>query len=237
MGPDSHVVTYVINKGDMLNMILTAPEVGKDNADANSAAAGIQKCEVAELRRKFQDWDPRFQQMLELAQECSKWSLLHSGHNERWVHPQGKLLLIGDSAHAMLPYLYVLHVSLCYFCTHETTPLKCVSSAQGAAQAFEDAAFLGGLLVNLSELSEISAALSTFHEHRLSRTMEIRQRSKEMREVFGFAEGTAQERRDQQIINDPVEGQNPIMLANAWFRGWWCGYDATKQADNVRVKR
>ena len=103
MGPDSHVVSYVMSKGDVLNVILTTPEA----SEGNGAAAGVQKCDVAELRAKFRDWDPRFQKLLVLAQDCSKWSLMHSGVNERWAHQEGNLLLIGDSAHAMLPYLYV----------------------------------------------------------------------------------------------------------------------------------
>ena len=102
MGPNSHVVSYVMSKGDMLNMILTTPEENEHNV-----AAGVQMCDVSEIRAKIRSWDPRFEQLLDFAQGCSKWNLMQGGETNKWVHPQGKLLLIGDSAHAMLPYLCV----------------------------------------------------------------------------------------------------------------------------------
>ena len=101
MGPNAHVVSYVMRKGDLLNIVLTAAE----EAGESVQQPGIQKVEVGELRRRFAGWDTRFGRLLDLARDCSKWSLLHSSENPKWVHPEGKLLLIGDSAHAMLPYL------------------------------------------------------------------------------------------------------------------------------------
>ena len=110
MGPNSHCVSYVMTKGESLNLVLTAQE---DNT--NSRPHGIQRAEVPELRLKFRDWNPQIKKLLELTEKCSTWSLMHSEHNERWIHPSGNLLLIGDSAHAMLPYLSVLFLVL-YTC-------------------------------------------------------------------------------------------------------------------------
>ena len=100
MGPDSHAVSYVMEKSQLLNVILTAPQ---DAGDITQY--GVQKADPIELKSKFKGWDPRLERLLSLAGECSKWSLLESNRNQTWVHPDGGLMLIGDAAHAMPPYL------------------------------------------------------------------------------------------------------------------------------------
>ena len=100
MGPDSHAVSYVMEKSQLLNVILTAPQDAGDMTQY-----GVQKADPMELKSKFKGWDPRLERLLSLAGECSKWSLLESNRNQIWVHPDGGLMLIGDAAHAMPPYL------------------------------------------------------------------------------------------------------------------------------------
>ena len=100
MGPDSHAVSYVMEKSQLLNVILTTLQDAKDKTQY-----GVQKADPIELKLKFKEWDPRLERLLSLAGECSKWSLLQSNQNQTWVHPDGALMLIGDAAHAMPPYL------------------------------------------------------------------------------------------------------------------------------------
>ena len=100
MGPDSHAVSYVMERSQLLNVILTAPQDAGDMTQY-----GVQKADLVELKSKFKGWDSRLERLLSLARECSKWSLLESNRNQTWVHPDGGLMLIGDAAHAMPPYL------------------------------------------------------------------------------------------------------------------------------------
>jgi salicylate hydroxylase len=61
--------------------------------------------------------DDRVQQLIASAAETKRWALYDRAPLERWTF--GRVSLLGDAAHAMLPYF-----------------------AQGAAQAIEDAATL-----------------------------------------------------------------------------------------------
>jgi salicylate hydroxylase len=65
------------------------------------------------MRRSFPNPEPRLATILSLVTECSKWGLFTRPLTENWG--RGRIQLIGDAAHAMLP-----------------------NAGQGACQAFED---------------------------------------------------------------------------------------------------
>ena len=70
-----------------------------------------------EMRRSFPNPEPRLEKLLSLVTECSKWGLFTRPLTQNWG--RGRIQLIGDAAHAMLP-----------------------NAGQGACQAFEDAYIL-----------------------------------------------------------------------------------------------
>ena len=101
-GPESHAVSYMLD--GMLNLVLIKPSASK------SSGAPSLKPELVggeELRSQFVEWEPRIQALLELVVTCIKWEILETEELKEWVHPDGHFVLMGDSAHAMLPFLYV----------------------------------------------------------------------------------------------------------------------------------
>ena len=98
MGPDAHAVCYLLQGGDLYNIVLICP----DNLPelVNNAKADVQ-----EMRDFFEKWDPKLKALLGLVQETSKWRLQNSEEMETWSHPSGKFALLGDACHATLPYL------------------------------------------------------------------------------------------------------------------------------------
>ena len=98
MGPDGHAVCYLLQGGDLYNIVLICP----DNLPelVNNAKADVQ-----EMRDFFEKWDPKLKALLGLVQETSKWRLQDSEEMESWSHPSGKFALLGDACHATLPYL------------------------------------------------------------------------------------------------------------------------------------
>ena len=98
-GPDSHAVCYPLKKDGIFNVVLTLPE------SKGEATTGPQPCNLDSIRENCRDWDPDFQDLLRFADVALKWTLLQTQELETWVGQSGAIVLLGDSAHASLPYL------------------------------------------------------------------------------------------------------------------------------------
>lgn len=101
-GPKSHSVCYPLPKEGIFNVVLTFSE------EQDALTIGPQPADLGDIRNRCREWDPDFQLLLRLADKAMKWTLLQTDELETWVHPSGRLALLGDSAHATLPYLYVI---------------------------------------------------------------------------------------------------------------------------------
>ena len=100
VGPGAHAMTYALKRDGLLNIVLTCA-----HDISTTVQHGPQKADIAEARKAFSQWDAKFQSLLSIAQSCSKWTLLQAPIATHWTHPDGKFALLGDSAHAMLPFL------------------------------------------------------------------------------------------------------------------------------------
>ena len=99
-GPDAHVVAYMVRRDSFFHMILSRPEQNTQPIQSRP-----QQTEIDELREFFKVWDPRYKRLLDTAQSAVKWTLTETTEPRTWRHCMGRFALIGDSAHAMLPYL------------------------------------------------------------------------------------------------------------------------------------
>lgn len=101
LGPSSFTTCYLLH--GQFNIVLTRP------ADVDEIFLGPRPVDIGELRQFFSNWEPRIRDLLEVGSIFQKWTLLEIDNPSAgsWVHPRGKLVLAGDSAHAILPYLYV----------------------------------------------------------------------------------------------------------------------------------
>lgn len=97
LGPDCHVVSYMLQGGKKYNVVLICP-------DDLPESVHIDKANLEEMRSLFRGWDSRLTAMLSLVKETNKWRLRDSREMRTWTH-QGRFVLIGDACHATLPYL------------------------------------------------------------------------------------------------------------------------------------
>lgn len=81
--------------------------------------------DLTALRERFKDFHPAVGKALAIADKAHKWRLSTNADVPRWFHENGKVVLIGDAVHGMVPF-----------------------SGQGSAMAFEDADILTCLLAN-----------------------------------------------------------------------------------------
>jgi 2-polyprenyl-6-methoxyphenol hydroxylase-like FAD-dependent oxidoreductase len=111
IGPGCHLLAYYI-RGTKLVNIVTQEDTEKWVAEGWSTRG-----DPDEMRSSFPHPEPRLEKLLGLVTECSKWGLFTRPLTQNWG--RGRIQLIGDAAHAMLP-----------------------NAGQGACQAFEDSYIL-----------------------------------------------------------------------------------------------
>jgi salicylate hydroxylase len=99
-GPNGHAVGYLIEGGSKFNIVISA----SDNLPKGFEKG---KGDVRELRERFKDWKGRtFAGLPEMASEVNVWRLFYGRELESW-RGRGRVVLVGDAVHAMLPYLCV----------------------------------------------------------------------------------------------------------------------------------
>jgi len=98
---------------------------------------------VGAVRGADAAWNPALTRLYPLSPRWYKWALYDRDPLERWA--KGRATLLGDSAHAMLPYL-----------------------GQGAGMAIEDGCVLAAMIARHGE--DLDAALSAYERLRVPRT-------------------------------------------------------------------
>jgi salicylate hydroxylase len=111
VGPGRHLIAYYIRAKKFVN-IVTQQDTDKWVEEGWSTRG-----DPDEMRASFPNSEPRLAKLLSLVTDCSKWGLFTRPLTQNWG--RGRIQLIGDAAHAMLP-----------------------NAGQGACQAFEDAYIL-----------------------------------------------------------------------------------------------
>ena len=135
VGPGCHLLAYYI-RGKKLVNIVTQEDTDKWVEEGWSRSG-----DPDEMRLSFPNPEPRLAKLLSLVSECSKWGLFTRPLTQNWG--RGRVQLIGDAAHAMLP-----------------------NAGQGACQAFEDAYILARWLKACRDPVE---AFSNFRRIRIPR--------------------------------------------------------------------
>lgn len=144
LGPASHLVCYPIRENATFNIVAIVS--GSSSSRAWSTASN--KAQREQMLRGFSGWNSAIIQMLEAQEQASFWPLYEMKAG-RW-HNGSDTVLIGDAAHAMMPF-----------------------AAQGAAMAIEDAFELAGMLATRPP----AEAFDVFEKHRTPRIARLRQRA------------------------------------------------------------
>ena len=192
-GPDAHLVGYPIKNGEMYNIVVCATSYNETTDEV-----WVIKGDNRELCERFASWEPRMRKLCALTGDFMKWRLCDLPDLERWTHPGGKAVLLGDSCHPMLPYL-----------------------AQGAAQAFEDAAVLRTCLAKDTDLA---ASLKEYESIRKPRASLVQAKTREHQYILHIPDGDEQKSRDKEMQKNAPE--NPIFWGYDERRKWLFSHDA-----------
>lgn len=108
----------------------------------------VVKVTPTEFHDKYAHWDPILEKILRKLpiDNVLEWKLCDLEPMESWIFPGGKIALVGDACHAMLP-----------------------SAAQGAGMGIEDGAAIAELLARAVDKLQIPSILKTWQNLRLPR--------------------------------------------------------------------
>jgi salicylate hydroxylase len=181
LGPGRHFVHYPISGGRLVNVVAIVP--AGDWRTESWTAEG----EISDLSAEFEGWDDRVRRLIVSASSTKRWAVYDRDPLERWT--EGRISLLGDAAHAMLPFF-----------------------AQGAAQAIEDAYVLAGCLRSADPRS-VRRALQRYEDIRRPRTNQVQVMSRGREVQNHLPDGPEQRERDAQFANgDPLR-------QSAWLYG------------------
>ena len=181
LGSGRHLVHYPISAGKLVNIVAIVPAA--DWRTESWTAEG----RVDDLLAAFEGWDPRVLQLLAAATDTRCWALVDRSPLSRWT--AGRVALLGDAAHAMLPFF-----------------------AQGAAQAIEDAAVLAECLSGVSA-DRVPQALQCYQDRRLPRASKVQLMSRGREIRNHLPDGPEQQERDAAFA------QGDPLRQSAWLYG------------------
>lgn len=163
-------------------------------------------CRELPFKTDFQ----RIETIVQHVDSVLEWRLYTHNPIDHWAHPSKRFCLIGDSAHAMTPYL-----------------------AQGAAMGIEDAAILGGVLEAYPDPKDLVVSLGIYEKLRIGRTSMIAAASIDSRWFTQMDDGPEQEKRDEYLLSHPGIWPNHINIrSRKEFLDELFGYDAYQVLEN-----
>jgi salicylate hydroxylase len=182
VGPDAHFVHYPIRGRGEINVVAIVRE---DWDGPGWSEPGNPEW----ITRRFRRWAPVVRAAVKAAPHWLKWPLLTVSPTGTWV--SGSVALLGDAAHAMLPFL-----------------------AQGGAMAIEDATVLGRSLAMHPD--DPPAALQLYETERRARVRRVWRAAKAAGELYhlGVVTGTI---RDAGM---EILGGRMLLSRYDWIYGW-----------------
>lgn len=187
MGPNAHLVAYPISAGRQINVV--AIVAGTWNRPGWSAPG-----ESNEIKQFFASarWPATARMLASAVDEWKRWALYTLPDGGEWH--DGQIALLGDAAHAMLPF-----------------------AAQGAGMAIEDAAVLAKCLAEGgSDAAGVTAALRKYARQRRSRVAKIQRLAARQGRIYHMS-GPMAAARDLFIR---ALGGKAMMSRQDWIYDW-----------------
>ena len=141
LGKGKHFLAFPVRSGQLINFVGFVP--AQHEMKESWSAPG----DPNELRQEFAGWDARVVQILEQVNHTFKWALYDREPLPVWT--KGRLTLLGDAAHPMLPHL-----------------------GQGANQSIEDGMALA-IILQRADRKQIRFALEAYEALRRERVAEV----------------------------------------------------------------
>jgi salicylate hydroxylase len=188
MGPDAHLVAYPISGGRQINVVAIVP--GTWNRPGwSSPGDGVELKSAFDASR----WPAPARMMIGAVDGWRRWALFTVPDGIEWT--SGAIALLGDAAHAMLPF-----------------------AAQGAGMAIEDAAVLARMLSQgpMESAAEVTAALKRYARARRARVARMQRTARQQGQIYHYT-GPMALARDLTI---KLLGPRRVLARQDWIQRW-----------------
>jgi salicylate hydroxylase len=188
MGPNAHLVAYPISGARQINVVAIVP--GTWNRPGWSAPGDGNEIKDAFATSR---WPATARMLIGAVDEWRRWALFTVPDNGDWS--EGAIALLGDAAHAMLPF-----------------------AAQGAGMAIEDAAVLAKLLSDSTRdnVAGIPAALKRYSKARRARVLKVQRAARQQGRIYHLT-GPMALARDLAI---KAMGPQRMLARQDWIYDW-----------------
>lgn len=156
MAHQCRLIMGTAREGNVYSLVGLVPDE-KMNEDPNSKQSWVSKGDVNKMLETYQEFPGWLKQIFPLADDIGLWQLRDLDPLRTWV--KGRVILIGDAAHAMLP-----------------------TQGQGASQSIEDAEALGAFfegVAGVPDASEVGSLLQDVFNCRYKRASLIQKYSRD----------------------------------------------------------
>jgi salicylate hydroxylase len=191
LGPHGTIVLYPLRGEELMNVVCHYDD------DTYRHESWVTECSRDEVLQRYAGWHDSLLRLFEAGDTWYKWALYDRDPIPQWT--QGRMSLLGDAAHPMLPYL-----------------------GQGACQALEDGAVLANALA--ASPSDPQAALAAYERVRRPRASSVVLTARARGVSNHLTSRWASLRRDAVIaVRRSLNRRDPEGRGAAWL----ADYDAT----------
>ncbi|KAJ5696848.1 hypothetical protein N7536_007260 [Penicillium majusculum] len=172
VGPGVFVLAYTVASAELYNLVIGVPRP----SEGVPVGAWNNPADIETMRGLVCDWCEEVRELASLVQEgeCVSWTLGEVPPIPSYVSTSGRVALVGDAAHALLPH-----------------------AAQGAGMAIEDAASLAEFVGHLRSREDLPKVMSVWSQFRQARVDHLRSISRGNASDMTLPDGDCQIARDE----------------------------------------
>jgi salicylate hydroxylase len=186
LGPHGAVVVYMVRRGELVNVVAHYDCLN----DAWIEESWIRECDRAEVLENYRDWHESLLRLFSTSEKHYRWALYDRDPLPVWS--RGRVTILGDAAHPMLPYL-----------------------GQGACQAMEDGCVLANALDR--QRDNLTSALELYESVRRPRASRVVLTARARGEDNHLVSPWAALKRDALIALRRRFGKDPSGRGTAWI--------------------
>ena len=160
LGKNKHILTFPIRQGEDINIV--AFKSNRADVYLPEHTEWTRPVSQQQMLDDFADWSDSCQALLALIEQPTIWALHDIEELSTYQSQSGRVILMGDAAHAMLPH-----------------------QGAGAGQGLEDAAFLMHILSNPHlDIQHLAFVSRLYEQARLTRACQVQRTSLESGEIY-----------------------------------------------------